>query len=266
MTAVSKTTKATGASTRATRAKAPAKARAVKTTSVKTKPAATKAVRATRAKSNQAKKPSPPAKTATTKKSQVKNSAAAKTAHSNKRDTTAAKLAKRDELLQRARKGATDEDAQANAHDQMPGRVQLPGPGEIFGQAAWLMMMSQTHKHLFIGDMEWLLTPPIMLKQFRIWRNNNIPFAFASWARLNEESEQRLLSGNRRLSPADWNNGDKAWLIDLVCPHGDPEPVLRDLKENVFSNDPLMTLRPDSGGKGVIAVEVEIEGLQSQGE
>lgn len=261
MTAVSKTPKATGVSPRATRAKAPAKARAVKTTSVKTEPAATKAVRTTRAKSNRAKKTAAPAKTATTKKLRVESSAAAKTAHSNKPDATAAKLAKRNELLQRARKGGADEGAHANAHDQMPGRVQLPGPGEIFGQAAWLMMMSQTHKHLFIGDMEWLLTPPIMLKQFRIWRNNNIPFAFASWAYLNEDSIQRLKSGNRRLSPADWNNGEEAWLIDMVCPHGDPERVLQDLKENVFADRTLMTLRPNFDGQGVMAVEVSVGAL-----
>jgi len=169
-------------------------------------------------------------------------------------------MTQRDELLQRARKGG----GQPNAQEQVPGRVQLPGPGEIFGQAAWLMMMSQTHKHLFLGDMEWLLTPPIMLKQFRIWRNNNIPFAFASWAYLNEDSIQRLKSGNRRLSPADWNNGEEAWLIDMVCPHGDPERVLQDLKENVFADRTLMTLRPKQDGQGIDAIEVRTEDLNLQ--
>jgi len=55
------------------------------------------------------------------------------------------------------------------------------------------MMRSAPHRHLFVGDLEWLLLPPIALKQFRLWRRDNMPVAFASWAMLSDEVEARLI-------------------------------------------------------------------------
>lgn len=237
-------------------AKAPVKKAAAKPKSA----AKTKLVKPTAAQTKTSSKPTNgvKAKTSSAKTSSSKPNVK-RNALMNSASTTDERAAKKEELLQRARRAAAPVVAAAASSQTS---IKLPGPGEIFGQAAWLMMMSQTHKHLFLSDLEWLLTPPIMLKQFRIWRNNNIPFAYASWARMNEEGEHRLLAGNRRLSPADWNNGGTVWLIDLVCPHGDPEAVLRDLKESVFADEILMTVRPDTDGKGVRAVEVKAEELR----
>lgn len=68
---------------------------------------------------------------------------------------------------------------------------------------AWLMTHSTGHKHLFLADLEWLVLPPVMARQFRLFKNKSRPFAFASWALLNEESEKRLLAGQPRLRPGD---------------------------------------------------------------
>ncbi len=59
------------------------------------------------------------------------------------------------------------------------------------------MMQSRAHRHLFVGDMEWLLVPPIAHRQFRLWRRANMPpkrpGAYASWAMLSDEVEARLM-------------------------------------------------------------------------
>ena len=68
----------------------------------------------------------------------------------------------------------------------------VPDLAGILGQAAWVMMHSPAHKHMFISDLEWLPVPPIGLKQFRLWRRDNLPVAFASWAVLNEDVAARF--------------------------------------------------------------------------
>ena len=58
------------------------------------------------------------------------------------------------------------------------------------GAVVLLMMKSQSHKYLFTSDLEPLIFPPIIHKQFTLFRNNkNEPLAFISWAKVNEEVE-----------------------------------------------------------------------------
>lgn len=72
--------------------------------------------------------------------------------------------------------------------------MQAPGGGDpadanrltAIGHAIWLMSRSPVHKHLMITDTEWLVTPPILLNQFRLWQNNGTPLGFVSWAFLGE--------------------------------------------------------------------------------
>ena len=129
-----------------------------------------------------------------------------------------------------------------------------PGPTEILGQVAYLFMSSPTHKHLFMTDLEWLVVPPLRLRQFRLFRRKNAPVAYASWAALTEEAEKRLLSGVRKLQPGDWNAGDRLWLIDLAAPFGGHEAILKELREKVFAGRPVKTLQPGPDGKGMRVV------------
>lgn len=133
-------------------------------------------------------------------------------------------------------------------------RAVQPGPTEILGQVAYLFMSSPTHKHLFMTDLEWLVVPPLRLRQFRLFRRKNAPVAYASWAMLTEEAEKRLLSGVRKLQPADWNAGDRLWLIDLAAPFGGHEAILKELREKVFAGRPVKTLQPGPDGKGMRVV------------
>ena len=130
-----------------------------------------------------------------------------------------------------------------------------PGPTEVLGQVAWLMMQSPAHKHLFFADMEWLVMPALMLKQFRVFRKDNTPVALATWAYLDEESEARITDNVRRLRPGDWKSGDRLWLIDLIAPFGGNDQVLKELREQVFKDKKIKTLQPAPDGKGMAVVE-----------
>ncbi len=155
-----------------------------------------------------------------------------------------------------ARAAASAEPVQAVAsanQEPEPMRAAAPQPeaAAIMGQVTWLMMHSPMHRHLFVTDFEWLLLPPLMQRQFRIFRRNNVPFAFASWAWMTEEVEKRFLSGVRRLRPADWKGGDRLWLVDLIAPFGGLDAVAKELRENVFADHEVRLLRVAEDGKGV---------------
>src|SRR2546430_14751856 len=125
--------------------------------------------------------------------------------------------------------------------NDQPARVQAgaaattrPDQASLFGQVAWLMMQSPVHRHLFLADLEYRVAPPLMLQQFRLYRRDNVPVAFVSWALLTEEVEKRVQSGAWRLQRADWRSGDRLWVVDLVTPHGGVGGVLKDLPGKVF--------------------------------
>src|SRR3989442_273036 len=136
-----------------------------------------------------------------------------------------------------------------NMNDQ-PARVQAgaaattrPDQASLLGQVAWLMMQSPVHRHLFLADLEYRVAPPLMLQQFRLYRRDNVPVAFVSWALLTEEVEKRLQSGAWRLQPADWRFCDRLWVVDLVAPPGGVGALLKDLRENGFPGCGLKILR-----------------------
>ena len=104
----------------------------------------------------------------------------------------------------------------------------------LLGAATALMMESPLHQHLFISDMKWLLLPPLQLQQFRIFRKEGVPIGFISWAFLDEEAEERMLTGQIRLRPNEWNNGERLWLIDIVSPFGLYDDLIETVKREIF--------------------------------
>ena len=125
----------------------------------------------------------------------------------------------------------------------------------LLGHAAWLLTQTPTHKHLFITDLEWLVIPPVSLDQFRLWRQGNLPVAFATWAYLSEDAEQRLMQGVRRLSPMDWKSGETLWLMDMIAPFGGADEAMTELREKIFPGQKIKTLQPAPSGDGMAVVE-----------
>jgi len=124
------------------------------------------------------------------------------------------------------------------------------------GHAVWLMSQSPMHKHMMITDIDWLVTPPIVLNQFRLWQNEGAPLGFATWAYLGEEAQERIVdNGIRRLMPTDWKSGENLWLIDFVSPFGGQEKMFNELKDEVLKGQKIKSLQPSPDGKGVGVME-----------
>ena len=122
------------------------------------------------------------------------------------------------------------------------------------------MMRSPVHRHLFLADLEWLVAPPLKLKQFRLFRRDRVPVAFVSWGLLTDEVEQRVVNGVWRLQPGDWKAGDRLWVVDVVAPYGGLDAITEDLRKRVFPDRTFKVLRPASEG-GRPFVE-ELRGVQ----
>lgn len=144
----------------------------------------------------------------------------------------------------------------------------------VMGEIVWLLTQSPAHRYLSLGDLEWMIMPPILLGQYKIFRNEDQVVGVALWAYLNEEAEQRL-KATGRLNPQDWGNGASVsmeegivpneggnlWLIELLAPFNSEEnnhqqQMLADLKLKNFSSEKLKLFSIDgtSGAKRVLEV------------
>jgi len=133
--------------------------------------------------------------------------------------------------------------------------IQLPAFISIesaLGAVSMLAMKSNNHKYLFVSDYEWLIMPPIALKQFVLFRTEkNEPIAFISWASVNEEVEKRLLNGKNKLKPQEWNSGNKLYIIDMITPYGIGKEILKQLNEKQFKDKDVYLIRPKKDEKGI---------------
>jgi cytolysin-activating lysine-acyltransferase len=125
-------------------------------------------------------------------------------------------------------------------------------PAETLGAVIGLLLQSPSHRHVFLSDLEWLVVPPLVLRQFALFRRGEQTLGYASWALVNEEVEKRLLSGNVRLAPKEWRSGDRVWLVDLVAPANVAEPFLAELRGRVLAGREVKVLRPGPGGKPTV--------------
>lgn len=130
----------------------------------------------------------------------------------------------------------------------------------VLGAINWLTIHSPQHRHLFISDLEWAIIPPVMLKQFKLFKDeDNKTIAFTSWAKISEEVENRILkTGNTKLAPGEWNSGDRIHLIDVLTPFGGNRNVISTLYETEFKDKKeVCVIRPKKEGKGLEKVSVK---------
>ena len=112
----------------------------------------------------------------------------------------------------------------------------------LFGEVVWLLTQSSRHQSFLLSDLEWMVMAPLMLKQFRIFYAPDRPIGVAFWAYVNEVVEERLITGNARLAPADWKSGETLWLAEMVAPFGGRQEMIIDLKQAMFPETPLHIL------------------------
>jgi cytolysin-activating lysine-acyltransferase len=123
---------------------------------------------------------------------------------------------------------------------------------QVLGEITWLLTQSPIHKQLFIGDLEWFVMPSILLEQFRIFNGPQHPVAFALWARVSKETEERLEAGAHKLRPDEWKGGDRAWIIEVVAPFGGQDEILADMAEHIFAHETFKYHSVNEAGQRVV--------------
>lgn len=99
-----------------------------------------------------------------------------------------------------------------------------------FGQVVAVMARSEPHRNLPIGEVRWLVAPPVRSGQFmlagkRTQKNGMVvPTTALIWARVSDEIDKQLTASIQhvRLAPKAWTSGENVWLIEAV---GDPALV-----------------------------------------
>lgn len=124
---------------------------------------------------------------------------------------------------------------------------------QLIGEVTSLLILSEIHHKFLINDIATSFFPPLHLNQFKLYKNKEgNPVALVTWAFLSKEAEKKHIN-HQMLDPEDWNSGDRIWFINTLAPLGHFKQVYKDLKENVFPDKMIKTIRitKDAKLKGV---------------
>jgi cytolysin-activating lysine-acyltransferase len=91
---------------------------------------------------------------------------------------------------------------------------------QVLGEITWLMTQSPRHKAIALGDLEWLVMPAILLRQFRLFYKGEQPVGVALWALSDDLVAKRIDTGDRRLTAVEWKSGTNLRIVELVAPFG----------------------------------------------
>jgi cytolysin-activating lysine-acyltransferase len=122
--------------------------------------------------------------------------------------------------------GSLQDGSTANGSRAAAGHTQSqaePPPktvAQVLGEIVWLMTQSPRHKVIPLGDLEWLLMPAILLRQFRIFYRGEQPVGVALWALADDLVTKRIDAGDKRLTAVEWKSGSHMRIIDVVAPFG----------------------------------------------
>ncbi len=122
----------------------------------------------------------------------------------------------------------------------------------VLGQVVWLMMQMPAYRHVFLTDLEWMVLPPIILNQYRLFRAENRTVAFAAWAYLSAAAEARLQEPDPRLAPIDWKSGERLWLVNLFAPFGHQKAALKELQETALKGKKFKMHRRGADGRASV--------------
>ena len=138
-----------------------------------------------------------------------------------------------------------------------------------FAQVVAVLMRDPNFRKLPLGDLEWLVLPPLMAGQFRLahlqapqtgddkqGQGMMVPVAVALWARVSDAIDKELtekLDQAARLPPDKWASGNKIWLMAAA---GDPRAIpafLEQLAKADFKDQEVKMRRRGPDGKVVVA-------------
>ena len=114
--------------------------------------------------------------------------------------------------------------------------IEPPKRHQLMGEILSLMIASDFHQPYVIGDFATAILVPIHLNQFKLYKKNDVPIGFVSWAFLSDDISHQYGQGKYHLEFSDWRSGDHLWFVDFIAPYGHVRSIIRDLKSNVFSD------------------------------
>lgn len=134
-----------------------------------------------------------------------------------------------------------------------PGLIeQTWNEAEVLGSVTWLWMHSKSHHNFPLHTLPVLLLPAIKNRQFIIASEAGHPVFYLSWANLSEGAERRYLANSPLLMPeADWNCGDRMWILDWVAPFGHTKVMSQILKQQLFANRWMRALYHRGNERGI---------------
>lgn len=99
-------------------------------------------------------------------------------------------------------------------------QIEMPSEDKlrVYGDMLFLAFRSPRHAAMPVSVLRRYLEPAVELGQFRLFRFDGVPRGMFTWAFLNAEAEEKLITGVP-LDPEDWHSGEHLWIIDLIAPY-----------------------------------------------
>ena len=133
-----------------------------------------------------------------------------------------------------------------------------------FTQAVGVLMRSPHYKQYTLGDLEWLVIPPLLAGQFRIGeakphnkQGPALPVAVVFWASVSPEVDKRLMeakSASPQLKPEEWKSGDILWLVHAAGETRFVRFVVDQLANTTFKGRQVKVLGRDKDGNSKVHV------------
>jgi outer membrane protein assembly factor BamB/hemolysin-activating ACP:hemolysin acyltransferase len=112
----------------------------------------------------------------------------------------------------------------------------------LLGAASLLAIHSPNYRDLPLAEVGRRLLPPLVANQARVFLYGIQPIGLVTWAFLNEQSEQELAANSKLPELADWSNGDRPWIIDVVAPFGSSRAMLDKVRREALRGQTVKLL------------------------
>ena len=143
---------------------------------------------------------------------------------------------------------------------------------EAFAQIVAVLMRDRNFRNAPIGELEWLVLPPLMHGQFALAhsslpqpettkaedRKNGkaamVPVAVALWAQVSSNVDKALsdIDAPLKLQPADWTSGKNLWLLALAGDRRAVPKFLTQLAQTTFKGRQVKMRKRGADGKVTI--------------
>ena len=133
-----------------------------------------------------------------------------------------------------------------------------------FTQIVGVLMRSPHYRRYTLGDLEWLVIPPLLAGQFRIGeakvdKNQGavMPVAAVLWASVSAEVDKKLTEteeASLQLKPEEWKSGDILWLVHAVGEARFVRQVVDELTKTTLKGRQVKVRARDPAGKSKIHV------------